>query len=58
LKRSSPPIITALVGKIFMIPIATEVFPQPDSPTRPIDSPLFREKETLSTAWTIPFVVL
>ena len=36
----------------------TEVFPQPDSPTRPTVSPGWIEKEISSTALTFPETVL
>ena len=32
-------------------------FPEPDSPTIPMVSPRFREKETPSTAFTVPNLV-
>src|SRR3990172_6052440 len=49
-----PSTIRPLYGSSRMIERAAVVFPQPDSPARPRDSPSPREKSTPSTAWTSP----
>jgi hypothetical protein len=45
------------VGINLMIDKPRVVFPQPDSPTTPKDSPFFKLNDKSSTALTIPFPV-
>src|SRR3990170_7399425 len=56
--RILPPTMRPFDGSRRVIANAVVVFPQPDSPTRPIVSPLFRVNVTSSTAWTVPFRIL
>ena len=46
------------VADEFQIMVRPRVdLPQPDSPTTPMVLPAFKEKDTSSTAWTMPLLV-
>src|SRR5207247_8964314 len=52
--ETDPPTIRPFDGSSFMRARAVVVFPQPDSPASPIDSPSRRSNEAPLTAWTDP----
>src|SRR5699024_11960586 len=52
--RALPPTVTPCSGSNPIRAREVTLFPQPDSPTRPVTRPSSREKETPSTARTSP----
>ena len=57
-RRISPEMNSALEGSRRRSERAIEVLPQPDSPTRPTDSPSWTVNDTSSTAETSPALIL